>query len=333
MVNWLLGALLCVSLAFSCSVRADYNANANALAGFGPATNAAWAQHNQTLAPQWEQLRNNRLRKMTEWRNVALTDNNCKTMLYPFSGPDFLNAYTLFPNCDTYIFFGLEQPGHLPDLSSLPQHQLTTLLDDFRTAMGDIFMRNFFITDHMSRQLHTAQLTGVTPIISTAMVAFNLHIDRIEHERRLVRIFFTNPITGRKQKLIYYSLDATNAGLQKMNPRFLDTLRTAKPTYTLLKSASYLLHDPQFTGVRDVVLEVSTVLVQDDTGVPYKFLTRGWDVKFYGQYVQPIEIFRGAYQPDLDKAYKSNPPSQLPFQFGYHWRSQNSGLVIARKLP
>jgi hypothetical protein len=134
--------------------------------------------------------------------------------------------------------------------------------------------------------------------------------------------------------LYYYSLDATNVGLRNHNPSFLDGIRSVKPTYTLLKSASYLLHDPQFTDIRDTILEVTEVLVQDDTGVPYRFLTRGWNVKLYGQYARPIADFNYGYQPDLERAYSAFAPLHpLPFPFGYHWRSQNSGVIIARKVP
>jgi hypothetical protein len=39
-----------------------------------------------------------------------------------------------------------------------------------------------------------------------------------------------------------------------------------------------------------------------------------------------------AYQKDLETAYSSRPEqTPLPFPFGYHWRGQESGLIIAHR--
>ena len=42
---------------------------------------------------------------------------------------------------------------------------------------------------------------------------------------------------------------------------------------SLVKSASYLLHNPGFSDVRDFLLKNSAAILQDDTGIPVKFLT------------------------------------------------------------
>src|SRR5262245_11408720 len=58
----------------------------------------AWQKHRATLAPQWERLRRERLSVIEGWRDQVLGTElgRCRTLLYPFSGPDFLNAYLLF---------------------------------------------------------------------------------------------------------------------------------------------------------------------------------------------------------------------------------------------
>ena len=69
------------------------------------------------MMAQWSQVKG-RVGAMENWRNgeVKVTGATRKTMLYPFSGPDFLNAYALFPDHPRYIFFSLERPGGLPEL-------------------------------------------------------------------------------------------------------------------------------------------------------------------------------------------------------------------------
>lgn len=331
-------AIVFYAFVFSASAQ-DLTIPAKRLAGMPDvsypqdATASVWKQHQELLSPQWDVLKKQRISVMETWRDVHLPSNTCSTMLYPFSGPDFINAYTLFPNCDEYIFFGLEQPGHLPHVERLNAADLEIMLSNFRIALGTVVARNYFITGEMMTQLHTSHLKGVAPVLVASMAVMGLRVQTIEflNQPRSTRITFFNDKTNRQQTLTYYSLNATNFELRKSNPGFIPFIKQHKSCHTLLKAASYLLHDPQFTNVRDALLDVSSVVVQDDTGIPYKFLNKGWRVQLYGQYSRPIEDFNYGFQPDLQQAYSSTSPPPLPFSFGYHWRLGNSGLIVARK--
>jgi hypothetical protein len=82
-----------------------------------------------------------------------------------------------------------------------------------------------------------------------------------------------------------------------------------------------------------MLLESADVVVQDDTGIPYRFLSQApWQVKLYGRYNKPIRPMRYGYQKDLETAFnaKSDLPD-LPFPFGYHWRGKQSGLIVAQR--
>ena len=106
-----------------------------------------------------------------------------------------------------------------------------------------------------------------------------------------------------------------------------------RPTSVLMKSASYLLHDPQFEKTRETILAAADYVIQDDTGLPYRYLNQPpWQVKLYGRYSKPIKALRYGYQADLEGAYESKGDlRELPFPFGYHWRGKNSGLLIASR--
>jgi len=86
----------------------------------------AWQKHRKQLAPRWARLQRERLNVIETWRNDALRAelDRCQSLLYPFSGPDFLNAYVLFPRCDSYVLFGLEAPGDVPALVNRGQLHL-----------------------------------------------------------------------------------------------------------------------------------------------------------------------------------------------------------------
>ena len=74
-------------------------------------------------------------------------------------------------------------------------------------------------------------------------------------------------------------------------------------------------------------------MVQDDTGIPYRFISQNpWQVKLYGRYHRPIRPMSYGYQKDLETAYNAQPEHiPLPFPFGYHWRGQQSGLIVAHR--
>ena len=311
-------------------------------------------EHQQWMTTSWNQVRG-RVQTMDSWRSqeIKLAAPQNKTLLYPFSGPDFLNAYTLFPDHGRYVFFSLERPGNLPDLESVTAVQFTKLLQDVRSAFRDIFERNYFITSYMTKQLTTPWVRGTVPVMATMMALMNRRIVRIEpldlfpelnHAYDLpdakrprvlmrgVRIEFAQTNATAPQQLYYVSLDATDKALE-FYPEFVHWVAQYRPATALLKSASYLLHDQQFAKTRDMLLESADVVVQDDTGIPYRFLSQApWQVKLYGRYNKPIRPMRYAYQKDLETAFnaKSDLPD-LPFPFGYHWRGKQSGLIIAHR--
>ncbi|HTM08681.1 MAG TPA: hypothetical protein VL754_09855 [Verrucomicrobiae bacterium] len=339
-------------------------ATAQLLAGIAPAPGdpvidrlaaleSAKEQH-QWMDAQWSQVRA-RLETMEQWRSHELgsRDGQTRTLIYPFSGPDFLNAYEMAPDYARYIFFSLERPGALPDLTAQSGAQFKQLLQDVRGAFRDIFERNYFITDYMSKQLATPQLSGTVPVMATMMALLDLRIVRIEpvdlfpdltkayakpavHRpaklMRGVRIDFVNPKIGRIQQVYYFSLDASDKALE-FYPGFLDWVGRQRPATAFLKSASYLLHDNQFAKTREMLLNSADVLIEDDTGIPYRFLNHSpWRVRLYGRYAKPIKALSYGYQPDLEAAYQKlqeSPP--LAFPFGYHWRTQKSGIIVAVK--
>jgi len=314
----------------------------------------AWREHRSVLPMQWAEVRSTRAAAIVKWRNEVLT-GDCpagRTLLYPFSGPDFLNTYLFFPRCETYVMFGLERPGTIPAFETMSPGETGRLLADVRAAVGDLLERNYFITSHMTKQLTTPQLKGVLPVMLAAMALVGVRVDSVEsfdfwsaqgfdpaaagiakpaRRMRAVKVTFTRPAATQPQTLYYFSLDATDLALRS-NPEFLPFLAGFKPATVFLKSASYLLHSPHFIGVRNVLLAGGEVLVQDDTGMPYRILReRGWNVTLFGRYSRPVPCFNYGFQPDLDAAYREMLPPELPFPFSYHWQQGESNLLIARK--
>ena len=344
------------------TVDARATATAQIMAGITPAPGDAvidklvasdgWKKHKDVMQAQWKTVRS-RIDAIEKWRDqeVKLTDVGARTLLYPFSGPDFLNAWALYPNHGKYMFFSLENPGTLPDLEKMGPKEFEALLGSVRGAFTDIFQRNYFITSYMGRQLTQAQLKGTVPVIATMMALDGLRIAKIEaidlfpeltkaYEEpkskrpgkimRGVKITFLTA-ANKAHELSYFSLDATDKALVHY-PDFLDWVGRNKPASALVKSASYLLHDNQFSKTREMILASADILVQDDTGVPYRYIKQAnWNTKLFGKYHKPIAPMQWGYQGDLDKAFKEAKSEPLPFPFGYHWKGQEGGLILATR--
>src|SRR5262249_3144152 len=81
---------------------------------------------------------------------------------------------------------------------------------------------------------------------------------------------------------------------------FLTYLTGLLPTRTYFKSASYLCHKPYFSIIRDKILGVSDVILQDDSGIAFRYFDpRLWQFEYYGAYMTPIPLFANLYQNDL----------------------------------
>jgi len=336
------------------------NSTARLLSGLAPTMPAqiefseseAWKEHSAHMKAAWARMNERQVAALTAWRDSAFP-NGCpvgKSLLYPFSGPDFFNAYWLFPECETFVMFGLEHAGEVPDLERMNEQKFARLLADVRTATTDFFGRNYFITENMSRQLRTAQLRGVIPLFMIPMALAGLDILRISpyefppaartvavpkgrpmRQLKGITIEFRSlgsPITRRVH---YFTVDVTDRGLAHY-PEFMAFIRSLGPTTTFIKSASYLLHGNEFRQIRAALLDVSGFLVQDDSGLPYPVLeARGWKMHLYGTYGVPIPPFQGAFQVTLDHAYKSQRTSPLPFVFGYQFhdaRDERSNVMV-----
>ena len=107
-----------------------------------------WKQYAKTFDSSWTAVQKKRINPIKEWANTELTAANATSqdIFYPFSGPDFLNVFTLFPNGKNYIFIGLEPVGSTEDLTSLSGEKLNNYLGSVYNSLDDLFNRSYFIT-------------------------------------------------------------------------------------------------------------------------------------------------------------------------------------------
>ena len=144
-----------------------------------------------------------------------------------------------------------------------------------------------------------------------------------------VKIGFTSG-DGKPQTLYYFSTDVSNGGVK--NSGFLKFCERLGTGDAFVKSASYLMHNDSFSMVRDFLLGHTATIVQDDTGVPVRFLkTDDWELRPFGRYLGPIGLFSGRYQRQLADVFRANRAKPIAFGVGYRWRPNESNLLLATR--
>ena len=308
-------------------------------------TDAVWVTHATELDRAWERLEKQQLAKIRKWApqylGPAYEENG--PMFYMFSGPDFLYANAFFPNASTYILCGIEPVGPVPDIDKIPRAVLPSALANLRKSLDSVLSWSFFITKNMKVDLKQVQLNGTLPILYVFLARAGCTIDSVtpvaldragdfvpEGKGTIsgVKIAFFGP-GGREQTLYYFTSDLADWAV-KANAGFLKFCEQQGQGVTLLKAASYLMHSNNFSQVRDFLLTDSKIILQDDSGIPFRFFLRDkWNLRHIGRYIGPINRFLEHGQLDLAKENAASAPPPLEFSFGYQWQPSRSSLMIA----
>lgn len=304
-----------------------------------------WTTHAIELDKAWKQLEQRQLARVRNWAPSALGSayEDSGPMNYMFSGPDFLYAHAFFPNASTYILCGVEPIGPVPDVTKVPQPVLGAALDNLRKSLDSVLSFSFFITKNMKVDLRANQLSGTLPVLYVFLARAGCTIESVElvaldktgafvpegkGTTPGVKIVFTGS-AGRPQTLYYFTTDLADWAI-KVNPNFMKFCEQQGAGTSLLKAASYLMHSDNFSQVRNYLLTHSKIIVQEDSGIPYRYFAKDkWDIRFHGHYIGPIDRFLKHGQLDLQKDANASHPAPLPFSFGYQWKPSQSAIMIA----
>jgi hypothetical protein len=291
---------------------------------------------------------------MRSWAQAELdVGEPTAPLFYPFGGPDVLSALQFFPEASSYVLVGLEPPGKIPDLEGLEGPSLDAELTRLRDGLDNLVTEGYFVTTQMERDFAPAEprLDGFLPVLylflaradfSPVAVRY-LALDdngEVHHpemvrddDARAVRIDFV--VDGEEdgasvRSVYYFSQDLSDAGLAAA-PGFGAWLRQLGFN-AYMKSASYLLHMPEFVDCRELLLAEARTILQDDSGVPLRSFDRQrFDVRFFGTYTETLPTYRQWFQVDLRTAFAAQEREPLPFAIGYNRRITGSGLIWAER--
>jgi hypothetical protein len=93
------------------------------------------------------------------------------------------------------------------------------------------------------------------------------------------------------------------------------------------------MYRDHFSDVRNFLLERNRLLLQDDSGIPVtRFVQANWQLRPFGHYSGPIDLFANRYQSKLAQLFNQGHVESIDFGVGYRWRPQSSNLMEAAKM-
>jgi len=315
----------------------------------------AWKQHRSSLDAAWHKAESPLMSGLVEFQKAELNDEALRTapLFYPFGGPDALTVTLCFPHSPVYVMVALEPPGTLPTLKQFERKDAPKYLAEIRETVASELGKSFFITREMDKQFRGQVTDGLLlPILHLLVRTHNTILGfryvRIDDQGQVVdrtadyespnrngnkgfELEFRSDADQSVHQLYYFSVNLADNRLKDNQP-FLSYVASLKGSTTMLKATSYMTHQKEFSVIREQMLAVSGAILQDDSGIPYKyFQPDAWKVQLYGDYIRPYGSFRWLEQPDLRKAYATGA-KPLSLHLGYGYLRITSNLLLARRM-
>jgi hypothetical protein len=330
----------------------------------------SFRRHAEAMQLFWDQVRKDSLNAMISWRekNVprALVRN---PVFYPLSGADYLNAYALFPQAPQYTFIALEAPGTLPDLYRMTETERDAGLAAIRRAVATVASVNYMKSKILRKELSNTYIPGTLPVF--LLLAGGLgHI--VEDVRPVIldeggnirdfqwggdetppqnsrkpaiasvihglRMVVRDPESGQSKLIIYLQVRLRKEAVSTATRegKYLSGMHNFN---TIFKAAVYLLHNDEYDAVRKFVLKRSDLILQDDSGLPYRlFRPEEWAEHLFGTYtrIPPLGgIPDPPQQPILAQRFReSSEPLLFPYGYGVLQGKGKSNLMLfVKKSP
>lgn len=306
----------------------------------------------KVAAGKWSDYQKKIGQPLAGWANGALTRTAGETVFYPFAGPDFPTAVSLYPDAGRYVLVALQTGGRVPHLDAMTKKQLDAYLGIFRRGWVDFARRGFFRTDDLKADTgKDHQLEGITPVLMAFAAASGFTVVSVEPVRIKADGTDLEVHPGSKDEIATW--DSVRLSLRRADGKpvildyvFLDlsdgylgkhkeaeswiTAMASNRVFT--KAASHLMQKPFFSKMRDALVMHAPTIVQDETGLDYKDLTKQFEVTLYGRFERAHKLWTEGVQRELATAYKTRDDVKpLKFKYGYEKDAGSCIQVAVRK--
>ncbi|MCB1179472.1 MAG: hypothetical protein KDK36_17965, partial [Leptospiraceae bacterium] len=253
------------------------------------------------------------------------------------------------------ILVGLEAGGHQPDLVSLHRDKIRQGMREFISSLDSITRLNFYMTNKMKKNISASVFKGTSPvflsyfglmgIVPCSLRSIDLESDgsikyltkeEISNSKKFksgfvsLEIIFNDPVSGKNKYLYYFSKNISNSGLEN-DSGLLEFVKKKGDFVSTFKAASFLIHYNHFSKFKDFILDNANVIIMDDTGPRVKELKKGFDLKVFGRYSRPINLWPEMYQKELMELHKEQKPDPIKFRYGYGTLNRTYHILYARR--
>jgi hypothetical protein len=303
-----------------------------------------WKAHSDDLDELFERFQTLYAAPFSQWADENLsTSAHTDTVFYPFSGPDFIFAHLLFPRASNYILCGLESCAPTDWATLFDQGMLPETLRGTARCISHFLEHSYFLTSDLREHVRDERVPGVLPILLVLLARAGCRVESVHPIRPKsesadacdgpehgFQIEFRKGRT--KGNVFYFPQDLRDDFFSNESAlfKFISSLDDCS---VFSKSASYLLHESNFSTIRNLIFERCSILVQDPSSMPYRLLEEsGWDMNLYGCYSGTIPVFHRYEQPDLIQAYQAASESKpLGFGIGYATDPRSASLIAAKR--
>lgn len=306
-----------------------------------PRSSAEWQAHASRMDALWS-VQAGRQSHLRGFRKELGGLGSPGVLFYPFGGPDYLHASTLFPGATTYILVGLEGVEPMPELASMGAADLNRALGGVSNALRTVTGASYFITTEMRSDLSSTALRGTLPLLLAQIARDGRPVNSVEAVGLDAGGHLVSRAAGSGcpgwhiraggKNIFYFQEDLSNGGLG--DRRLLKFVSSKGAPVTFVKSASYLMHQGNFSTIRDYIVNSSRGIVQCPSGVPYRHLKEGgWNLKLHGNYRGASDPFTSHSQPDLAAAYANgtHPVKPMKFGLGYLLDPKSTCVIVGHR--
>jgi len=267
--------------------------------------------------------------KMTNWSNTNLSQADYQTAFYPFSGPDVVTVMSLYPKANYYVLVAdqipeyayINAPEKLSNESqSFECHMLSNFSKKGFYLTNDLIGKNGPKPRFIKLLIYNLAFAGAK-VNDVRTLTINSDGKILPHEKGNhadgVR-FLIETQDGRTVTVDYISGNIADGGLEN-KPHLVKAFQRKASQVVLIKSASHLLQNSNFSMMKNILVKQAKWITQDETGLDIVPLSENFNLQLFGRFISPNNIW--AKSPSahrLAKYYQEHPSKQeLPFSLGY----------------
>lgn len=290
------------------------------------------------------------------------------TLVYPFGGGDLISALTTWPEATEITTMSLEHAGDPRRINSVDSKQLATSLALIRETSKGLLTANDSKTSNLMKG-QRGELPGQLSFFLIALAVHGyepvamryvrvqpdgtLHgitqadVDELaKKDAQLLKKGWTSPDfseafsnvelkfqrkgdpkDAKVHRHFAANLDDAHFGAE---PGMKKHLEAKGRVVAMTKAASYLLWRPNFSTIRDYLLENMEFMFSDSTGVPPSFAAaKGFAQTPFGRFDESFLGASATHNADFRKLWEKAEP--LSFRYGYLDKKLRYHLLVTRK--